>query len=207
MVRLLPERAAAGALPLSGMAGVSRPRRGRGAVDRPFSEAGRNSPASTTLALQAARAAVKALQLGERGRKDLFDVALSGVDGVGPQFGTLARERVDTVLRTHAELGAFLAELRARLGPRLSVLLTSDHGLTPMEADEKRLRVGQGGTENIDELLPRVEKALVDELGPREGGWVAGIEGSTLQLRKPFPRRALALAVRVPRREPAFFSL
>ena len=207
IVRLLPEPRAPGALPLYGMGDVFPHRIGNGAVDKRLFLAVRNSPASTTLALQAARAAVKGLQLGESGRTDLFMLALSAVDGVGHQFGTLARERVDTVLRMHDELGAFLAELRARLGPRLSVLLTSDHGLTPMEADQKRLRVGQGGTENVDELLPRVEKTIVEELGPREGGWVAGIESSTLELRKPFPRRALELAVEVLRREPGFFRV
>jgi hypothetical protein len=124
---------------------------------------------------------------------------------VGHQYGTVARERADTILRMHDELGAFLADLRARLGPRLSVLLTADHGLTPAEADQKRLRVGQGGTENIDEVTAKVEAALEEQLGKRSEGWVAGIEGGSLQLRRPFPPRAEQIAADVLRREPGIF--
>jgi len=207
IARLQPLARVPGAIPLYEMGAEFPHRVGTGALDNRFFSALRNSPASSTLALQTARAAVKALQLGESGKTDYLTLALSAVDGVGHQFGTLARERIDTILRMHEDLGAFLDELRARLGPRLSVMLTSDHGLTPMEADQKRLRVTQGGTENIDELVPRIESALVDQLGPRPGGWVASIDGSALSLRPPFPPSAVRIAVELLRQEPGLWRV
>jgi hypothetical protein len=104
-------------------------------------------------------------------------------------------------------LGAFLDELRARLGPRLSVVLTADHGVTPTLADEKRLRVTQGGTESIDELQQRLDKAIASELGPRAEGWVASIDGSSLFLRPPFPPRAVQVAVELLRQEPGLWQV
>src|SRR5262249_12899221 len=130
--RLVPEERGTGAVPRYDL-GPTFPH--KLTTGKHFLEAVRNSPASTTMDLEIARAAVKAFALGQSGKTDLLIVAVSAVDGVGHQFGTLARERVDTVLRTHDDLTAFLDELRAKLGPRLSVVLTADHGLTPTEAD------------------------------------------------------------------------
>ena len=172
-----------------------------------FFEAVRNSPVSTTMALEAARAAVQAMRLGSSGKTDFLAVALSAVDGVGHQFGSLSRERVDTILRMHDELAAFLDELRKSLGPRLSIVLTADHGLTPMESDEKRLRIPQGGSESIDALVEKVNAALDERLGARREGWVAVLENSTVALRPPYPAKAVQIAVDVLRREPGFWRV
>ena len=206
IARFIPESRAAGAVPKWDIGPEFPHRVGQGAVDKRLFEALRNSPASTTIALQAARAALKAYELGEQGT-DYFALSLSAVDGAGHQFGTLSRERLDVILRMHDELGAFLDELRARFGAKLSIVLTADHGLMPMEADQKRLHVTQGGTESVDELIPKVEKALVETLGPRQDAWVAGIEGDALFLRAPFPPRALQIAAEALRREPGFLQV
>jgi hypothetical protein len=207
VARLVPQEESQGAVPQYDLGRAFPHKVGAGVLDKRFFQAVRNSPASTTLLLQAARAAVQGMALGQSGKTDFLAVAPSAVDGVGHQFGSLSRERVDTVLRMHDELGAFLDELRARLGPRLSVVLTSDHGLTPTEADSKRLRVLQGGTENIDEVIQRVNHALEEELRPRPEGWVLGIENGTLALRPPFPERAVQVAVETLRREPGFWRV
>ena len=206
IARLVPLEPAAGALPLYGLGAAFPHHVGDGKLDKRLFLAVRNSPASTTLVLQAARAAVQGLSLGQ-GQTDLLAIALSAVDGVGHQFGSLSRERVDTVLRMHDELGAFLDELRARFGPRLSIVLTADHGLTPTEADQKRLRVTQGGTENIDEMLVKVNRALDEQLGARSEGWTLGVENGTLGLRPPFTQRAVQIATEVLRREPGFWRV
>ncbi|HUJ28591.1 MAG TPA: alkaline phosphatase family protein [Myxococcales bacterium] len=207
IAKLLPEPRASGSVPRQDIGPEFPHKVGLGALDQRLYWAVRNSPASTTIALQAARAAVKALALGESGGTDHLALALSAVDGVGHQFGTLARERVDTILRMHEELGAFLDELRARLGPRLSVVLTADHGLTPTAADEQRMRVVQGGTEDIDQLIPKLEKAISEVLGPRDPHWVATIDGSSLFLRPPYPPRAVQVAAEALRREPGFWQV
>ena len=188
--------------------GVSFPHKvGHGAVDERLYRAIRNTPAATSIALDTARAAVAALKLGEGGATDLLTVAVAAVDTVGHQFGTLSRERIDAVLRTHEELSRFLGELRARLGARLSVVLTADHGLNPTEADERRLRVTQGGTVALEQLSPRLNRALAEAIGDRPDGWVAGIDANVLTLRMPFPPRALEVAAEVLRREPGIWKV
>jgi hypothetical protein len=203
IARLLPQPRAAAATPAYDLGPEFPHKVGQGKLDQRLYRAIRYTPAGTTVALRTARAAVTALKLGESGKTDLLAVALAAVDGVGHQYGTLSRERVDAILRVHDELSAFLDELRGRLGPRLSIVLTSDHGLTPTEADEQRLRV-QGGTIATDELIVRLNRALDDAVGKRPEGWVAGIEGNTVSLRPPFPSKALDAAVEVLRREPGF---
>lgn len=207
LARLVPQERQEGASPEYGIGPQFPHAVGQGKLDRRLYLAVRSSPASTTMVLDAARAAVSGMGLGQRGRTDYLAVALSAVDGVGHQFGSLARERVDVVLRMHEELGAFLAGLRRRFGSRLSVVLTADHGLTPVPADQKRLRVDGGGSEVIEELVPRLERALDDALGPRQGGWVLGIENATVALRRPFPRRAVDVAADLLRKEPGFFRV
>ena len=206
MARLQLPESQPGAIPLNDI-GPSFPHTiGEGKLDKRLYLAVRNSPASTTLALQAARAAVRGLGLGQ-GRTDFLAIALSSVDGVGHQFGSLARERIDTVLRVHDELGAFLDELRARFGPRLAVVLTADHGLTPIVADQKRLRVTQGGTEVVEEIAARINRALDEQVRLRPEGWVLGVESGTLGLRPPFPARAVQVATEILRREPGFWRV
>ena len=206
IARLLPQPRATGARPVLDLGPEFPHTVGRGTLDDRLYRAIRNTPAGTTIALRAARSAVAALKLGEAGRTDLLTVALASVDTVGHQYGTLSRERVDAVLRMHDELSAFLDELRKRLGTRLSIVLTSDHGLTPTEADEQPLRV-PGGTVATDELIPRINRALDQAMGARPDGWVAGIEGNSLALRAPFPARAIDVAVEVLRREPGLFRV
>jgi hypothetical protein len=203
---LVPEERREGAAPMNDVGPQFPHKVGNGTLDKRFYLAVRNSPASTTLALQAARAAVQGMHLGS-GRTDFLAVALSAVDGVGHQFGSLARERVDTVLRMHDELGAFLDELRKSFGPRLSVVLTADHGLTPMDGDQKRLRVAMGGHANVEDLIQKVNRALDEQIEPRAEGWVLGIENGTLGLRPPFPPRAVSIAVETLRKEPAFWRV
>ena len=115
--------------------GQSFPHRvGQGDVSPRLFRALRAAPPSTTIVLRAARAGVEAMQLGARGRNDLLLLALGGLDYVGHSTGTASRERVDLLLRMHDELGAFLRDLRTRFGDGLSVLLTADHGGTPIPA-------------------------------------------------------------------------
>ncbi|HTO99097.1 MAG TPA: alkaline phosphatase family protein [Myxococcales bacterium] len=205
LARLLPEPRALGSTPFQDIRAEFPHRVGQGKVDARLYKAIRNEPPGTTIALRTAREAVAALGLGDRGKTDLLTVALAAVDGVGHQFGTLSRERTDAVLRTHDELSTFLGELRRRLGKRLSVVLTADHGLMPGEPDERRLRVGQGGTIATDQLLPRLNHALEEALGARPEGWVANIESNVVSLRAPFSPKAIEVAVELLRREPGIW--
>ena len=203
--RLVPQGKAAAGVPKNDIGPVFPHRVGQGKVDKRLYWALRNSPASTTIVLRAARAALKGLQLGQGAGTDLLTVGLSAVDGVGHQFGVHSRERVDATLRMHEELTAFLDEVRKDYGARVSIVLTSDHGLTPMEADEKRLHVSMGGTIDIDGLTAKLNQALSDALGWRKEPWVGTIDGSTLTLRPPFPARAVQVAAELLRQEPGIW--
>jgi hypothetical protein len=207
VARLVPQARSEGVVPRLGIGADFPHRVGNGAVDKRLAEAVRITPAGTTVALRAARAAVKGMALGESGSTDLLFVALASPDTVGHQFGTISRERVDTVLRVHDELGGFLDELRARLGSRLAVVLTSDHGLTPTDAEQKRFRIASGGTVDVDAVTRKINAALDEQLGLRGEGWVAGIEGSALYLRPPFPARAVQIAVDVLRKDPGLWKV
>ena len=202
---IVPEERVADAVPHFDI-GPSFPHAvGQGKLDKRLYAALRVTPAGTTIALKAARAAVDGMRLGSSGRTDYLAIGLSAVDGVGHMFGTLAPERVDAILRLHDELGAFLQDLRVAFGTRVSVLLTSDHGLTPIASDQQRLRVGQGGVIDIDALMEKIGRGLEAELGPRKEGWILSIDGSALTLRSPYPPRAVELAAELLRREPGIW--
>jgi hypothetical protein len=205
--RLLPQARSSVAAPAADIGPEFPHRVGQGKVDRRLYRAVFASPAGTSIALRTARAAVSALKLGESGKVDLLTLSLPAVDTVGHQFGVLSRERVDAVLRIHDELGAFLDELRSRMGTRLDVVLSSDHGLNPAEAEERRLRVTQGGTVAVDELVPRLNGAIEEAVGSRKEGWVAGLSANFLTLRAPYPPRALEVAVSLLRAEPGIYRV
>jgi predicted AlkP superfamily pyrophosphatase or phosphodiesterase len=86
-----------------------------------------------SLTLSFALAGVDALELGRRDRPDLLSVSLSTTDAIGHAFGPDSREIHDQLLHVDRWLGQFLDSL-ARLAPRARtvVVLTADHGVTPL---------------------------------------------------------------------------
>src|SRR5437868_4243132 len=165
--------------------GPSFPHRiGQGDTSPRLFRALRAVPPSTTIVLRAARAGVDAMQLGQRGQTDLLLVSLGGLDYIGHSTGTGSREWMDLLLRMHDELGAFLGDLRARFGDRLSVLLSSDHGATPTPPTAAQAHVRALQVAGAD-IVGAVEKALDQAFGPHQG-WVLMAEDGVLGLRR-FP--------------------
>ncbi|HWE22967.1 MAG TPA: alkaline phosphatase family protein [Myxococcales bacterium] len=165
--------------------GPSFPHRiGQGDASPRLFRALRAAPPSTTIVLRAARAGLDAMQLGQRGQTDLLLVCLDGLDYVGHSTGTGSRERMDMLLRMHDELGAFLGDLRARFGDRLSVLLSSDHGGTPTPPTAAQSRVRAQHIHGTV-IVAAVEKALDQAFGAHQG-WVLIAEDGVLGLRR-FP--------------------
>jgi predicted AlkP superfamily pyrophosphatase or phosphodiesterase len=73
------------------------------------------------------------LGLGTGPQTDLLAVSLSSTDAVGHRFGPDSRELHDQVLRLDRTLGGFLDSLATLRGAdRIAVVLTSDHGVTPI---------------------------------------------------------------------------
>ena len=90
-------------------------------------------PWMDSLTLAFALTGARELALGSRGRPDLLSVSLSTTDAIGHAFGPDSREIHDQLLWVDRWLGWFLDSL-ARVVPleRTVVVLTADHGVTPL---------------------------------------------------------------------------
>ena len=170
----------------------------------------RQTPAATTLALQAAKAAIEAYALGDHDSTDLLALGISSIDGVGHQFGAHSPERIDALLRLHDELGEFLRSLKSRLGPRLSVVLTGDHGLQPIPAQSQKYKIDARALLR-EELAAQVEKALAAQLGPAPGGsYVEFFDPPYLSLKRSGTGEVdhlIHLAAQALRREPGLWRV
>ena len=90
-------------------------------------------PWMDSLTLAFALEGVQALGLGRRGNTDLLSISLSTTDAVGHAFGPDSREIHDQLLRVDRWLGQFLDSLTRVIGnDRVVVVLTGDHGVTPI---------------------------------------------------------------------------
>ena len=91
-------------------------------------------PWMDSLTLAFALEGVRALGLGARGGSpDLLSISLSTTDAVGHAFGPDSREIHDQLLHVDRWLGLFLDSLDQVIGnDRVVVVLTGDHGVTPI---------------------------------------------------------------------------
>ena len=89
-----------------------------------------SSPAQDLLAVDLARAAVAALELGADEHVDLLALSLSACDVLGHELGPRSAEVTDLVLRADRALDALFDELDARLGrDGWIAALSADHGV------------------------------------------------------------------------------
>jgi Type I phosphodiesterase / nucleotide pyrophosphatase len=153
------------------------------------------TPFGDRMVLEVARAAVLAHQLGVDEVPDLLAISLNSHDFAGHNWGQFSWEQVDLLWRLDRELGAFLQFLDRRVGSqRYAVVLTSDHGATPLVE-----RGGIPGARRIhpSEIIGVAEEAIDATIGP--GDWVASFASSNLYLTAQgralsAPQRTLALA-------------
>jgi len=99
-----------------------------------------------SLTLAFALDGVQALELGRRDRPDLLSISLSTTDAIGHAFGPDSREIHDQLLHVDRWLGQFLDSL-ARFVPSAAtvVVLTGDHGVTPLPEYTVTVRHRPGG--------------------------------------------------------------
>ncbi len=179
----------------------------------------RQTPMATTLVLEAAEAALAAYDLGSPppgAPADLLMVGIPTIDGVGHQFGAHAPERIDALLRLHDELGAFVARLRAKLGARVAIVLSADHGVTPIQSELKKLRVEVPALDR-DAILAHLEQGLTQRFGPARQSYVDFFEPPSLSLRReprgppgagvPSHEALLQEAAELLRREPGLWRV
>ena len=104
------------------------------------------SPWMDSLTLAFALEGVRALGLGRRARPDLLAISLSTTDAIGHAFGPDSREIHDHLLHVDLWLGQFLDSLTQLLATdRVVVVLTGDHGVTPLPEYTVTVRHQPGG--------------------------------------------------------------
>jgi len=151
------------------------------------------TPTGIAITFAAALAAIDGEPLGVDPAADLLVISLSSHDYVGHGWGQDSWEMWDTELRIDRELERFLAELDRRVGAgRWSLIVTSDHGASPMPET-----TGDGGRLDYETIHEVAQAAAAAELG--EGRWVADAKYPNIfftpaLLARPTPERDRAIA-------------
>ncbi len=126
------------------------------------------SPYGLELVFELARQAVSQEALGKDEIPDLLVVSLSSVDFCGHFFGPDSHEMLDMMARADAQVAAWLEFLDATVGSdNYVVLLTGDHGVTPVPERTREAGLG-GGRIELNDLFRDLEAALVEAFGATE---------------------------------------
>ncbi len=151
----------------------------------------RGYPVADEAVLALARGALDELRPeAEPARPLLLSLSLSAFDYVGHVHGPDSWESWEVLRELDLTLDHFLAELERRFGERLSVMLTADHGTSPLPETVGNLRARpwcaagapadpferpctKGQRLYRDELEQRLKKAAAAALGP--GDWIRGV--------------------------------
>jgi len=120
------------------------------------------TPYGNELILQFAEKAIVAEKLGAGSKVDLLTVSFSSNDYVGHALGPDSDEVHDMALRVDKLVGELIraAEAQAGVG-RVLVVLTADHGVSPV-AEVNQKRKMPGGRFDEKNELDTVERALTD---------------------------------------------
>ena len=117
------------------------------------------APIGNELLLDTATRAIEAEHLGADDTPDLLVVSLSVNDYVGHGWGHESWEAWDEVMKLDERLGKFLADLDRLVPGRWSMIVTSDHGASPMPE-----RLG-GGRITYESLQKAANDAAIAVLG------------------------------------------
>lgn len=150
----------------------------------------RSMPLADDIVLEATYAAMAAERLGQDDVADLLTISFSAHDQAAHNWGQESWERLDLLLRLDDKLGAFLQHLDERVGKgRYAVLLTSDHGATPMVEHSTKANKPAGRI-SYETVLGAVNQAAVSVLG--EGQWAIELAASSVYMSDDFAARSAA---------------
>ena len=156
-----------------------------------------SSPMADELTGEAARHLIKQFDLGKGPAPDLLAISFSATDFVGHRYGTRGPEMCEQMHRLDESIGRVLSDLDRRKVPYL-VVLSADHGGSDFT---ERMQVqGFPGAKRVNsgEVLGRVNKALMVELGLAKAPLQGTIEESDVVGVPDADRaRVTAAAVRV----------
>jgi len=150
-----------------------------------------HTPSADEIELETAYAALDALELGKDDVPDLLAISFNAHDYAGHAWGPDSWEVLDLTLRLDRALGKLFTALDDRIGVgEWSVVLTSDHGATPVVERARR-----SGARRISsaELIAAIDTALA---AYGKGPWVAKIDSGNVYMVSSFarqPRRDQAL--------------
>ena len=150
-----------------------------------------HTPFADTIVFDTAIAALDALELGADDVPDLLAISFNAHDYAGHLWGPDSWEVLDLTLRFDEALGEFFKTLDRRVGTgNWAVVLTSDHGATPI------VDRGKGRRIKSSEITEAIEAAVAAKLG--KGPWVAAVLSSNVYMvpafaQLPAETRAAAL--------------
>jgi predicted AlkP superfamily pyrophosphatase or phosphodiesterase len=120
-----------------------------------------STPAMDSLTLLFALEGFETLKLGRSRGTDVLAVSLSATDAVGHAYGPDSREIHDQVLRLDRYLGWFLKRVTDRVGKdNVVVVLTADHGVTPLPERTRTMTGGAAYRVYIDSIINSVNRDL-----------------------------------------------
>lgn len=156
-------------------------------AEPPFYRALLSSPFIDQLTLDFARAAIAGEALGTDDVPDILAVSLSGLDYINHSYGAESRLSHDHVLRLDRMLETFFRHLDAAVGAgKYAMVLTSDHGFTPLPEHSRSLG-RDAGRFDARPAFARVEAGLAARFG--EGRWLVGFTADGLVLDKALAAR------------------
>jgi hypothetical protein len=153
-----------------------------GAVESP-EKAIVETPFADELVSQTVVVALDAMQLGQDDIPDFLAIGFGAHDYAGHDWGPESWEVLDVTLRLDRALGELFELLDARIGAdRWAVIVTSDHGATPVVERAPSRSARRIPPKEIEQAA---ERALERELGA-PGPWVADLVSSNLYMTAKF---------------------
>jgi hypothetical protein len=135
------------------------------------------SPFGNELLEKFIEGAITAEKLGLHSATDLLSVSFSSNDAVGHTFGPDSPEVRDISIKTDRVLQKLFAFLDHRLGlQNVLVLLTADHGVSPLPEDLVKWKMPGGRISSAD-LFDPIESALEARFG--SGKWILDTAGTS----------------------------
>jgi predicted AlkP superfamily pyrophosphatase or phosphodiesterase len=138
------------------------------------------TPLGNSITVDAALAAISALDLGRGEGPDLLAISLSTHDWLGHDLGPNRREMEEMTVAEDRQIERLLSGIAARLSGGLDeavIALTGDHGIAPSPAYLSGLGRDPSLSGYIDapRVVARAEAGLTKLFGPPAGGtWISG---------------------------------